>query len=121
MASSKALWQVGRPRRRSSSSIAGGADTVSRAAIASFGETIGLAFQVADDVLDVTASSAQLGKTAGKDAEQGKLTFVSVHGLDVARAEAARLESEALAALAPLGAAAGPLAALGRFAVRRTS
>jgi geranylgeranyl pyrophosphate synthase len=101
--------------------IAGGADAAVRAAIARFGETIGLAFQVADDVLDVTASSAQLGKTAGKDAEQGKLTWVAVHGLEAARAEAARLEEEALAALAPLGAAAGPLAALGRFAVRRSS
>ena len=101
--------------------IAGGAAGAQREAIALFGETIGLAFQVADDVLDVTASSAQLGKTAGKDAEQGKLTYVAVHGLVNARAHAASLEGEAIAALTPLGAAAAQLAALGRFAVRRTS
>jgi geranylgeranyl pyrophosphate synthase len=99
--------------------IAGQAGTAARAALAAYGEAIGLAFQVADDVLDATASSAALGKTAGKDAAQGKLTYVAVYGLEAARLEATRLEQVALAALAPLGAAAAPLAALGRFVVRR--
>ena len=65
--------------------IAAGAPADGRSALAAFGEAIGLAFQVADDVLDATATSQQLGKTAGKDAAQGKLTYVAVHGLDAAR------------------------------------
>ena len=99
--------------------IAAGANATMRSALRTYGEAIGLAFQVADDVLDATASSSALGKTAGKDAAQGKLTYVAVHGLDAARREAERLEQEALAALAPLGAPANALRALGRFVVRR--
>jgi farnesyl diphosphate synthase len=90
-----------------------------RSALANYGEAIGLAFQVADDILDATADSAVLGKTAGKDAAQGKLTYVSAYGLEAARVTAARLEAEAHAALLPLGAAAADLAALGRFIVHR--
>jgi geranylgeranyl pyrophosphate synthase len=78
-----------------------------------------LAFQVADDVLDATASAAALGKTPGKDAAQGKLTYVAVYGLERARAEALRLEREAVAALAPLGGGGAQLAALARFVVGR--
>jgi geranylgeranyl pyrophosphate synthase len=99
--------------------IAAGANANTRNALRTYGEAIGLAFQVADDVLDATASSSALGKTAGKDAAQGKLTYVAVHGLDAARREAERLEQEALAALAPLGVPANALRALGRFVVRR--
>ena len=99
--------------------IAAGANASVRNALRTYGEAIGLAFQVADDVLDATASSAALGKTAGKDAAQGKLTYVAVHGLDAARCEAERLEQEALDALAPLGKNAHALRALGRFVVRR--
>jgi geranylgeranyl pyrophosphate synthase len=99
--------------------IAAGANASMRSALRTYGEAIGLAFQVADDVLDATASSSALGKTAGKDAAQGKLTYVAVHGLDAARREAERLEQEALAALAPLGVPANALRALGRFVVRR--
>ncbi len=99
--------------------LAAGASASARATLRLYGEAIGLAFQVADDVLDATASSATLGKTAGKDAAQGKLTYVAVHGLEAARREAERLEREAIAALVPLGARAEPLRALGRFVVRR--
>jgi geranylgeranyl pyrophosphate synthase len=99
--------------------IAANAAPAVRQALRAYGETIGLAFQVADDVLDTTASAAALGKTPGKDAAQGKLTYVAVHGLDAARREAERLEQEAIAALAPLGQHAEPLRALGRFVVRR--
>jgi geranylgeranyl diphosphate synthase type II len=99
--------------------IAAGATPAQRAAVAAFGEAIGLAFQVADDVLDATATAEKLGKTPGKDAAQGKLTYVAVHGLEAARTEAARLEAEAFAALAPLGDAAADLAALGRFVIQR--
>lgn len=99
--------------------IAVGANAITRTALRTYGEAIGLAFQVADDVLDATASSSALGKTAGKDAAQGKLTYVAVHGLAAARREAERLEQEALNALAPLGTPANSLRALGRFVVRR--
>ena len=99
--------------------MAAGASAGARAALRAYGEAIGLAFQVADDVLDATASAEALGKTPGKDAAQGKLTYVAVHGLDAARHQAERLEQDAIAALAPLGAAAEPLRALGRFVVQR--
>jgi len=99
--------------------IAGRATAEQRAALECFGEDIGLAFQIADDVLDATADAKTLGKTPGKDAAQGKLTYVAVHGLDVARTEARRLEQSALTALAPFGAKADALAALGRFIVER--
>jgi farnesyl diphosphate synthase len=90
-----------------------------RTALANYGEAIGLAFQVADDVLDATASAAALGKTPGKDAAQGKLTYVAVYGLEAARREAARLAQLAHEALAPLGHAATDLAALGQFVIQR--
>ena len=70
------------------------------AALATYGDAIGLAFQVVDDILDVTQDSAVLGKTAGKDQHANKPTYVSVLGLDRARAEARRLKDEALTALA---------------------
>ncbi len=99
--------------------IAGGADAGRIRDLEAYGEAIGLAFQVADDVLDATADAARLGKTPGKDAAQGKLTYVAVYGLEAARAKARELEAEALAHLAALGAAGTPLAALGRFVVNR--
>jgi farnesyl diphosphate synthase len=68
-----------------------------------YGRAMGLAFQVVDDILDVTADSATLGKTAGKDAAQDKPTYVSLLGLDRARAHAVELLEQALAALATTG------------------
>ena len=65
-----------------------------RQALARYGDAIGLAFQVVDDILDVTADSATLGKTAGKDAAQDKPTYVSLMGLDRSRAYAAALFDE---------------------------
>jgi farnesyl diphosphate synthase len=73
------------------------------AALMSYGAAIGLAFQVVDDMLDVTADSATLGKTAGKDADQDKPTFVSLLGLERAGVYAQELLAEALAALARSG------------------
>ena len=84
-----------------------------------FARFAGLAFQVVDDVLDATASTATLGKTAGKDADHGKPTYVSVLGVDGARRFADGLLEDALAGLAPLGAAGARLAALGRYIVKR--
>ena len=74
-------------------------------ALETYGEAIGLAFQVVDDILDVTADSATLGKTAGKDAQQNKSTYVSALGLDAARHLAHALRDKAQAALDTLPAA----------------
>ena len=83
----------------------GEATPAARAALQSFGAAIGLAFQVVDDILDVTADSCTLGKTAGKDAEHDKPTYVSLMGLAGARAYAQTLHSDALRALANTGLA----------------
>jgi farnesyl diphosphate synthase len=72
-------------------------------ALARYGDAIGLAFQVVDDILDVTADSATLGKTAGKDAAQDKPTYVSLMGLERSRAYAASLFDDAVSALAASG------------------
>jgi geranylgeranyl pyrophosphate synthase len=101
--------------------IAGAASPTQRAALAAYGEALGLAFQIADDVLDVTATAQALGKTPGKDAAQGKLTYVAVHGLDAARVEGARQAGLAQAALAPFGRLGADLAELARFVVERRS
>ena len=91
------------------------------ARVARFADRIGLAFQVIDDVLDVVADSSTLGKTAGKDAANGKPTYVSLLGIDGARDYAARLHQEALAALEPFGLRARRLAGLADLIVNRAS
>ena len=73
-----------------------GADETRVAALRGYGEEIGLAFQIADDLLDASGSSAELGKTAGKDARQHKATFATALGPDAARAEAARRVTRAV-------------------------
>jgi farnesyl diphosphate synthase len=90
-------------------------------ALGEYGAAVGLAFQVVDDILDVTQASDTLGKTAGKDREQNKPTFVSVLGLEAARRHAAALRSRAHAALgrSALGAATGLLAVLADKVVDR--
>lgn len=75
------------------------------AALSDFGAALGVAFQVVDDILDVTQDSGVLGKTAGKDADQNKPTYVSLLGLDGARDRAATLHARALSALAASGLA----------------
>lgn len=81
----------------------GSAGPAALRALSDYGQAIGLAFQVVDDILDVTADSATLGKTAGKDAEQDKPTYVSVLGLERARALALELLEQARAAVAASG------------------
>lgn len=90
-------------------------------ALAAYGQEIGLAFQIADDVLDVTATSDQLGKTAGRDAALEKSTYVSVLGVERARAEAATLATQAVRHLEQAGVPAGPLGALAHYIVARES
>ncbi len=83
----------------------GAVTAVERQALSDYGAALGLAFQVVDDILDVTADSATLGKTAGKDAEQDKPTYVSILGLERSRAYAQELLAQALAALDASGLA----------------
>lgn len=84
-----------------------------------YARAIGLAFQIADDILDVTGDAATAGKALQKDAAAGKATFVSLLGLDGAKARAADLVAEAEAALAPYGEKAHNLAALARYIIDR--
>jgi len=86
-----------------------------------YAAALGLAFQIADDILDVTGDAAKAGKRLRKDEGRHKATFVSLLGLDGARARAAELVAEAEAALAPYGAAAEPLREAARFVVARDS
>lgn len=98
--------------------ILAGADP---APLRAYAAALGLAFQIADDILDVTGDAATAGKRVGKDEKAGKATFVSLLGLDGARARAAALVAEAEAALAPYGASAGNLIAAARFSISRDS
>jgi geranylgeranyl diphosphate synthase type II len=90
-------------------------------AIRDAGETLGLAFQIVDDILDVEGSLAELGKTAGSDERKRKVTYPAYHGLDVSRARARALIEDARRALAPLGPAADPIRALAEFINARRS
>jgi geranylgeranyl diphosphate synthase, type II len=89
------------------------------AAMSKFGRALGLAFQVIDDILDVTQTSEKLGKSAGKDAAAHKATYPSVLGLARSRAEAAWLTRQAHAALRPLGQRAETLRALANYLLER--
>lgn len=82
--------------------VAVAADSVTRSALERYAAAIGLAFQVVDDILDVTADSQALGKTAGKDAQDNKPTYVSIMGLDASKQFAQELYQQALDALLPL-------------------
>jgi geranylgeranyl diphosphate synthase, type II len=88
-------------------------------AASAYGEAVGLAFQIADDVLDVTTSSEKLGKPAGADVEAGRHTYPAVLGLEASRRKAAECVERAVAAGGRLEATPGPLAALARYSVER--
>jgi geranylgeranyl pyrophosphate synthase len=90
-------------------------------ALERFGADVGLAFQVADDVLDVTGTSDQLGKTAGRDEALQKSTYVRLLGVEGARAEADRLARSAVQHLAEAGVPASALGALAHYIVTRSS
>lgn len=88
--------------------------------LTTFGRKAGLAFQIVDDVLDVTQDSEHLGKTAGKDLATDKATWPAVFGIEASRNDAARLIREAFAALGPYGPAAEGLRMVARYLVERT-
>jgi geranylgeranyl pyrophosphate synthase len=101
--------------------IAGEADAGQVAALTAYGEDVGLAFQIADDVLDATGTSEELGKTPGRDAELAKSTYVSLLGVEAARAEAERLARRAVGHLEAAGVPGGALGALATYIVTRKS
>ena len=103
-----------------SGAIAGGGSTATVDRLTRFGEAIGLMFQVVDDILDETQTSATLGKSAGKDKAQGKMTYPAVHGLDRSRRVIESLHQEALGCLRELPAA-DPLRSMVDSLVTRTS
>jgi geranylgeranyl diphosphate synthase type II len=84
-----------------------------------FGQTLGLAFQVIDDILDVTQTTEKLGKSAGKDIAAQKATYPALLGLDKAKKEADRLTAHARAALKPFGQAAAPLESIADYLLKR--
>jgi geranylgeranyl pyrophosphate synthase len=86
-----------------------------------YGAAIGLAFQIQDDILDVTGTTASIGKVAGADAAHAKPTYTSLMGLDGARAAATAQLARARTAIAPLGAAGAELARIADFVVGRAS
>jgi geranylgeranyl pyrophosphate synthase len=101
--------------------IAAGVGPEARAALERFGERVGLAFQIADDVLDATATSDQLGKSAGRDAERRKRTYPALLGVEGALSIAGSLVDDGCAALRDVGLATPELERLARYAVARRS
>ena len=88
-------------------------------AVSGYGQHLGLAFQIVDDLLDVTASAEQLGKSTGKDESKGKNTYPALMGIERSRSEAEKQYEAAIKALEPLGNRADGLRALARFVVDR--
>jgi geranylgeranyl diphosphate synthase type II len=101
--------------------LLGGADEASLAALTRYGEAAGLAFQIADDILDVVGDQAVIGKDVGSDQERGKATYVALLGLEEARVRARELCDLGVDALAPLGAPAEPLRRIAHYIVDRSS
>ena len=101
--------------------IAAGAGVPELNGLTGYGLKIGLAFQIVDDILDVTESSEHLGKTAGKDLREHKATYPALYGLDHSRRKAHLLADEAIDFLRDLGDAAEPLRGIARFIVDRSS
>jgi geranylgeranyl pyrophosphate synthase len=100
--------------------IAAGAGDRALAALTAYGDAIGLAFQIVDDILNETSTAATLGKAAGSDRQRGKMTYVAVHGLTAAQKRARQLTEDAVAALQPLPGNREPLTALAHWMTERT-
>lgn len=101
--------------------IYAGADQAAAEGLDEYGRRVGLAFQIVDDILDVTADSATLGKTAGKDVEQGKATFPALYGLDESRRQAREHFEAGVSAIEPLGKNAVRLREIAELVIRRSS
>lgn len=99
----------------------GNANSRDRERLAEYGSAIGLAFQLADDLLDVTADAAHMGKATGKDAAAGKATLVSLHGIDWTKRQLSGLVAQAEELLAPFGEKAALLKQAARFIAERQS
>jgi geranylgeranyl pyrophosphate synthase len=100
--------------------ICAGLDDSKLSAVTRYCQLLGLAFQVADDILDVTGKAENIGKTPGKDAASGKKTYVSILGLEQAKALSAELANQACAAAGTIGQGADNLALLARLLAQRT-
>ncbi|MEW6130260.1 MAG: polyprenyl synthetase family protein [Acidobacteriota bacterium] len=101
--------------------IIAGANDDEMQKIIRYGECIGLAFQIADDILDVTQTSEQLGKTAGKDLAAAKATYPAIHGLDASHAKAREMVDEAVTIVSSLGGDTRILQSIARFIIERQS
>jgi geranylgeranyl diphosphate synthase type II len=104
-----------------SGAILGGASPEEVKSCEKFALNIGLAFQVADDILDVTASTEDLGKTAAKDLDADKTTYPKLLGLEESKVEAKRLVEEAKESLASFGEKAAPLLAIADYIIERSN
>jgi geranylgeranyl diphosphate synthase type II len=100
--------------------IIGGATPEEVEKLSGYAQNIGLAFQIVDDILDITATQEELGKTAGKDLAAQKATYPSLLGLEASRTEAKRLTTEAKAQLTSYGDQAAPLSAIADYIINRT-
>lgn len=101
--------------------LLGGAEENQLQAVRRYGEAAGLAFQIADDILDIEGTTEEIGKDAGSDQARGKATYPAILGLSAAKQEAAYMMEQALLAIEPLGRAADPLRAIARYIVERKS
>lgn len=101
--------------------LLGGADEETFAALTTFGSAAGLAFQIADDILDIVGDQQQLGKDIGSDQERGKATYPAVLGLEESKQRAAKLHQQALEIVAPLGENAEPLRQISEYIINRSS
>ena len=103
-----------------SGGILAGASATDLSRLSQYAQNIGLAFQIVDDILDITATQEELGKTAGKDIQAQKATYPSLWGLEQSKVQAQTLIEQAKAELAPYGVPAKPLLAIADFIVRRS-
>jgi len=101
--------------------LLGGADTEAYEALSRFGKLAGLAFQIADDILDIVGDQQALGKDIGSDQERGKATYPAVLGLSESIRRAQELHQQALKAIEPLGEAAEPLRQISAYIINRSS
>jgi geranylgeranyl diphosphate synthase, type II len=100
--------------------IASGADQAQQEALTRYGKKVGLAFQIVDDLLNVTATTEQLGKAAGSDADRGKATYPAFFGIETTRAKARMAVEEALESLVAFDAKADPLRAIAQYIYTRS-